>query len=83
MFFDLSSIKISDSGTPEIANNYTIVDYSINLAKSLFRMNGSGYLANGNISWDKEGTLKIGESMTINSNGIIDLGYLHSGQSSF
>ena len=49
----------------------------------MFRMNGSGYLANGNISWDKEGTLKIGESMTINSNGIIDLGYLHSGQSSF
>ena len=76
----------SYSSTNNIATylrNYTVVDHFINWAKAMFRMNGSGYLANGNISWDKEGTLKIGESMTINSNGIIDLGYLHSGQSSF
>ena len=76
----------SYSSTTNIATylrNYTVVDHFINWAKAMFRMNGSGYLANGNISWDKEGTLKIGESMTINSNGIIDLGYLHSGQSSF
>lgn len=69
--------------TPTYLKNYTVADHFINWAKAMFRMNGSGYLANGNISWDKEGTLKIGESMTINSNGIIDLGYLHSGQSSF
>ena len=68
---------------PTYLKNYTVADHFINWAKAMFRMNGSGYLANGNISWDKEGTLKIGESMTINSNGIIDLGYLHSGQSSF
>ena len=76
----------SYSSTTNIATylkNYTVADHFINWAKAMFRMNGSGYLANGNISWDKEGTLKIGESMTINSNGIIDLGYLHSGQSSF
>ena len=76
----------SYSSTNNIATylkNYTVADHFINWAKAMFRMNGSGYLANGNISWDKEGTLKIGESMTINSNGIIDLGYLHSGQSSF
>ena len=76
----------SYSSTNNIATylrNYTVVDHFINWAKAMFRMNGSGYLANGNISWDKEGTLKIGESMTIHSNGIIDLGYLHSGQSSF
>ena len=76
----------SYSSTNNIAtylSSYTVVDHFINWAKAMFRMNGSGYLANGNISWDKEGTLKIGESMTINSNGIIDLGYLHSGQSSF
>ena len=76
----------SYSSTNNIATylrNYTVVDHFINWAKAMFRMNGSGYLANGNISWDKEGTLKIGESMIINSNGIIDLGYLHSGQSSF
>ena len=76
----------SYSSTNNIATylrNYTVVDHFINWAKAMFRMNGSGYLANGNISWDKEGTLKIGESMTISSNGIIDLGYLHSGQSSF
>ena len=71
------------NNTPTYLKNYTVVDHFINWAKAMFRMNGSGYLANGNISWDKEGTLKIGESMTINSNGIIDLGYLHSGQSSF
>ena len=71
------------NNTPTYLKNYTVVDHFINWAKAMFRMNGSGYLANGNISWDKEGTLKIGESMTISSNGIIDLGYLHSGQSSF
>lgn len=71
------------NNTPIYLKNYTVADHFINWAKAMFRMNGSGYLANGNISWDKEGTLKIGESMTINSNGIIDLGYLHSGQSSF
>ena len=73
----------STTNTATYLRNYTVVDHFINWAKAMFRMNGSGYLANGNISWDKEGTLKIGESMTINSNGIIDLGYLHSGQSSF
>ena len=71
------------NNTPTYLKNYTVADHFINWAKAMFRMNGSGYLANGNISWDKEGTLKIGESMTIHSNGIIDLGYLHSGQSSF
>lgn len=77
---------ISDSGTPEIANNYTIVDHSINLAKSLFRMDGSGYLANGNISWNAEGKLIFGkesESIIIDPTGAVKLGYLHSDESSF
>ena len=73
----------STNNTATYLRNYTVVDHFINWAKAMFRMNGSGYLASGNISWNKEGTLKIGESMTISSNGIIDLGYLHSGQSSF
>ena len=54
----------SYSSTNNIATylrNYTVVDHFINWAKAMFRMNGSGYLANGNISWDKEGTLKIGD----------------------
>lgn len=64
---------ISDSGIPEIANNYTIVDYSINLAKSLFRMDGSGYLANGNISWNDEGIITM-KNILVESG---DIGPLH------
>ena len=40
-------------------SNYTVVDYSNNLAKAMFRMNGSGYLANGNISWDTDGFITM------------------------
>ena len=40
-------------------SNYTVIDYSNNLAKAMFRMNGSGYLANGNISWDTDGFITM------------------------
>ena len=49
-------------------------------------MDGSGYLANGNISWDKGGKLVFGkdsESIIIDPNGAVKLGYLHSDESSF
>lgn len=77
------------SGYAKFADNYTVEDHSVNWAKSLFRMDGSGYLANGNISWDKDGKIIFGKNaaengtMSIDPNGAIDLGYLHSDQSSF
>ena len=64
---------ISGSGTPEIANNYTVVDYSVNLAKSLFRMDGSGYLADGNISWNDKGNITM-KNILVESG---DIGPLH------
>ena len=41
-----------------------MVDHEVNTsatdyAKSLFRFNGSGYVASGNISWDKDGNVTI------------------------
>ena len=74
------------SGYAKFADNYTVEDHSVNLAKSLFRMDGSGYLANGNISWDKDGKLIFGkesESIIIDPTGSVKLGYLHSDESSF
>ena len=50
---------LPDENTVQYAENYTIVDYSNNFAKSMFRMNGSGYLANGNISWDTDGNITM------------------------
>ena len=75
---------LSDSGDPYYTTDYTIIDHSINLAKAMFRMNGSGYLANGNISWNTDGKLTLGKgTMSIDPNGAIDLGYLHSDDISF
>ena len=74
------------SGYAKFADNYTVEDHSVNWAKSLFRMDGSGYLANGNISWDKNGKLVFGkesESIIIDPTGSVKLGYLHSDESSF
>lgn len=48
---------LSESGIPQYTSDYTIIDCYNNLAKAMFRMNGSGYLANGNISWDTEGNI--------------------------
>lgn len=50
---------LPDENTVQYAENYTIIDYSNNFAKSMFRMNGSGYLANGNISWDTDGNITM------------------------
>lgn len=44
-------------------------------AKSLFRMDGTGYLASGNIKWDEEGGASFaGGKMTITKDGNISLG---------
>ena len=50
---------LPDENTVQYAENYTIAYYSNNFAKSMFRMNGSGYLANGNISWDTDGNITM------------------------
>ena len=50
---------LPDENTVQYAENYTIINYSNNFAKSMFRMNGSGYLANGNISWDTDGSITM------------------------
>ena len=50
---------LPDENTVQYAENYTIVNYFNNFAKSMFRMNGSGYLANGNISWDTDGNITM------------------------
>ena len=39
------------------------------LAQSLFRFDGSGYVAGGNISWTKEGQVKIADSANIGELG--------------
>ena len=44
-------------------------------AQSLFRFDGSGYLAGGNISWDKDGAGKVaGGDLSWDKNGVITLG---------
>lgn len=48
---------LSESGIPQYTSDYTIIDCYNNLAKAMFRMDGSGYLANGNISWDTDGNI--------------------------
>lgn len=48
---------LSESGIPQYTSDYTIIDCYNNLAKAMFRMDGSGYLANGNISWNTEGNI--------------------------
>ena len=50
---------LPDENTVQYAENYTIINYFNNFAKSMFRMNGSGYLANGNISWDTDGNITM------------------------
>ena len=69
--FDISSIDF-DENTVQYAENYTIVDYSNNFAKSMFRMNGSGYLANGNISWDTNGNITM-KDISVQSGNICPL----------
>ena len=49
---------IQASETPQYTS-YKVVDFYNKLAKSMFRMDGSGYLANGNISWNKEGFIDM------------------------
>lgn len=83
---DYIYLPLSSGGYAKFADNYTVEDHSNNIAKSMFRMDGSGYLANGNISWDKGGKLVFGkdsESIIIDPNGAVKLGYLHSDESSF
>lgn len=52
---------LSEDGTPQYTTNYTIGSRYTNWAKAMFRMDGSGYLANGNISWDTEGDIIMKE----------------------
>ena len=62
------------------AMSSTDANYS-NCAKTLFRHDGSGYLANGNISFTKDGTLNFGApdskgtyNLSINSAGVVSIG---------
>ncbi len=52
------SIKVSLDGSIAVANFY-VWYYSTGFALSLFRMDGTGYLANGNISWETNGHLTL------------------------
>ena len=52
---------LSETGVPQYTTNYTISDHYTNWAKAMFRMDGSGYLANGNISWDTYGGITMKE----------------------
>lgn len=75
---------LSNNNIVQYAENYTVAGHFNNLAKSMFRMNGSGYLADGNISWDTDGKLIFGKgTMMIDPDGAVDLGYLHSDENSF
>ena len=61
---------LSKSGIPQYTSDYTIIDCYANLAKSMFRMDGSGYLANGNVSWNKDGKLTL-KDITVSNSAII------------
>ena len=61
---------LSESGIPQYTSDYTIIDCYANLAKSMFRMDGSGYLANGNVSWNKDGKLTL-KDITVSNSAII------------
>lgn len=61
---------LSESGIPQYTSDYTIIDCYANLAKSMFRMDGSGYLANGNVSWNKDGELTL-KDITVSNSAII------------
>ena len=51
--------------------NSSLVEY----AQSLFRFDGSGYLAGGNITWDKDGAGHVaGGDLSWDKNGVITLG---------
>lgn len=52
---------LSETGVPQYTTNYIIADHYTNWAKAMFRMDGSGYLANGNISWDTYGWITMKE----------------------
>ena len=52
---------LSGDGTPQYTTEYTIGSHYTNWAKAMFRMDGSGYLANGNISWNTEGGIIMKE----------------------
>ena len=58
---------LPDENTIQYANDYTVVEHSVNFAKSMFRMDGSGYLANGNVSWNKAGELILKDITVSNS----------------
>ena len=83
-----TDVFLYSDGVVSYSSAYSVYDHKVtetvsSPAKGMFRMDGSGYLANGNISWDKEGALKLGQKMTIDPEGVVDLGYLHVDQTSF
>ena len=50
-------------------------DSSVDYAQSLFRFDGSGYFAGGNVSWDKDGAGKVANGgISWDKAGIISLG---------
>lgn len=52
---------LSNNNIVQYAENYTVAGHFDNLAKSMFRMDGSGYLADGNISWNTDGKITMNE----------------------
>lgn len=50
----------------DVSGTLNTTDLTINGGKSRFNQDGSGYVANGNISWDASGNVFIKESITDN-----------------
>lgn len=50
----------------DVSGTLNTTDLTINGGKSRFNQDGSGYVANGNISWDANGNVFIKESVTDN-----------------
>lgn len=50
-----------------VSNMGTVIFTTRGFASSIFRMNGTGYLADGNISWDSEGHLTLQNISVIES----------------
>ena len=60
-------------------------DVTLQSAKSLFRFDGSGYLANGNISWNNDGSGQVANNNirwdsrgNLNVNGIVNANMMYS-----
>lgn len=63
-YLDTDETITNSTSTSYLTKYSTVNYYSDGVAKSLFRFDGSGYLANGSIKWDTEGNLTA-EKLTV------------------